>query len=84
MTENQHFDAISDAITRFIKTGLPPQVSDSIATEFGFEIAAKVRSVYEAAMKALGVLAQYVQNLFPWLTGPARTGLNYCYIRTWK
>lgn len=89
---------ISEAIVRFVATGWSAAVEQDIRDAYSDEIAKQVRSVYEAAMdcpvdwnakgmdmnSALAILADFMATELAWLSPPAKTRLNYCYIMVWK
>lgn len=96
MTENTQRDNVNEAIARFVRTGWSKDLAAQIENVFGAECAQQARAVYDAAMNApvdwetsdmnsaLAVLADFMTVEFPWLSAPARTWLNYCYILVWK
>ena len=94
MTEQ---DRVSSAIEECIGSYLSRESEQQITERYGAEIAARVRAIYDDALEcplvdwrkesmdsALGLLCEYMNDRYPWLSKEARTKINYCYIMAWK
>ena len=96
MDDSTERDQIDEALVKYLHHSWTKDVEREIKDAYGPEIALKVKSLYDEAMdcpvdwhhenmdSALGILADFMTKEFPWLSGQARTRLNYCYIVAWK
>jgi hypothetical protein len=87
---------ISAAIVGCIGSWLSKDSEAAIAEKYGPLVRRWVRHIYDAELgcpvdwktatmdSALDTMHVFLDERFPWLAGPARTKLNYCFIMAWK
>ena len=97
MTDEQN--KINQAFERFLlttNTYFSKKDLESIAVEYGSEAAIQAKKIYDEAIdapvdwrtatmdSALGVLHDFLDREYSWLSPKARTNINYAFIMTWK
>ncbi len=87
---------INEAIETFLGSHLSREVSEKIASVYGEAVAARVKAIYDDALKcdvdwrtatidtALPILDELLNRKYPWLSQRARSKIVSAFIMEWK